>query len=73
MINPFPSNARATLTTLSTVNPNLSCSFAIGAEAPKVDMVTVLPSSPTYRSQPISPPISIAMRAVTPLGRTLSL
>ncbi len=38
---------RATLTTLSTVNPNLSCNLASGAEAPKVDIVTVAPSRPT--------------------------
>ena len=38
---------RATLTKLGTVKPNLSLSFANGADAPNVLMVTVAPSGPT--------------------------
>ena len=43
----FPITSWATLTTFSTVKPNFFWRSLSGAEAPKLDMVTVAPSEPT--------------------------
>jgi hypothetical protein len=62
----------ASSTIRSGSKPNFRCSSLSGADAPKVFMPTTFPSAPTYRSQPSVDPCSMAMRAVTLGGSTLS-
>src|SRR4051794_38765937 len=60
----------ANSTTLSGSNPNFLWSSLSGADAPNVSIPIIRPDEPTYRSHPKVEACSIAMRAVTPAGKT---
>src|SRR6478736_5526356 len=68
----LPSISFTVATTRSGSNPNLFCSSLSGAEAPNVSMPMTRPASPTYRSHPKVEACSMARRAFTPGGKTLS-
>src|SRR5262249_49695600 len=68
----LPRSSLADATTRSGWKPNFSWSAFRGAEAPKVRMPITRPAPPTYRSQPNVEACSIASRAVTSRGSTLS-
>src|SRR6185437_4205076 len=62
----------AASSTCSTVNPYFLNKSLAGAEAPKVVIPRIAPSSPTYRSHPHTEPASTETLARTSGGRTLS-
>src|SRR5262249_1874866 len=62
----------ATATTFSGVKPNFFSRSFNGAEEPNVCMPILAPLSPTYRSQPITEPISTDKRALRSGGSTWS-
>src|ERR1700690_3032911 len=65
-------NDLACLTTLSTVKPNFSKMVLYGADAPKWSRQIVIPSRPTYRSQPRLAAASTASLVLILFGRTAS-
>src|SRR5690606_18923163 len=66
------SNSLTVSTTASVVKPKCSINCAIGADSPKVSMPMMAPSRPTYLYQKSLCAASIATRANTSLGNTVS-
>src|SRR4029453_6035531 len=67
-----PRSSLTEVTMRSGSKPNFTWSAFRGAEAPKVCMPMTRPALPTYRSQPNVEACSMATRALTAGGKTLS-